>query len=163
MRSKFALVLALVAVAAASGAAGARERGEALPGIPAYAQGFQSWTKINPRPIPPRRSGDAHLGTKNVYVNRPRSALVRAGKQRFPYPNGAIVVKSAKRPNKGFIGLVAIMRKLKGSDRAHGDWEFVEYTRESANARFREIASDAVCWSCHAGAKKSDWVFTVLK
>jgi hypothetical protein len=163
MRPHVAALVVLAVLVAASSSAGALERSVALPGIPAYAQDFRSWTKINRRPIPPRESGDPHLGTKNVYVNRPRSVLLRAGKQRFPYPNGTIVVKSARRPTKPFIGLVAIMRKVKGSDGAHGDWKFVEYTRESANARFRPIAADGVCWSCHVGARKSDWVFTVFK
>jgi hypothetical protein len=163
MRTKLAAVLALVAVAVAATAVSAQGREEALPGIPAYAQGFERWTKINSKPIPPRAEGDAHLGLKNIYVNRPRSALVRGGKQRFPYPNGAIVVKAAKRPGKSFIGLVAIMRKIRGSDRAHGDWQFVEYTREARSARFREIASDAVCWSCHVGARKTDWAFTTFR
>ena len=55
------------------------------------------------------------------------------------------------------------MRKVKGADPAHNDWRFVEYTRSSASARFSQIASAAVCWTCHAGAKKTDYVFTTFR
>jgi hypothetical protein len=52
------------------------------------------------------------------------------------------------------------MRKRSGSDATNGNWRWIEYARASPNAPFREIARDAVCWSCHVGAKKTDWVFT---
>jgi len=162
MGSKLALGIAAALAAVPLAAVSAQGRGDALPGLPKDAQGFQSWTRINVKPIPPRDS-DPHFGVKNVYVNRARTKLAPSGKQRFPYPNGSIVVKSAKRPGQSFVSLVAIMRKVKGADPAHGDWRFVEYTRASATARFREIASGAVCWTCHAGAKKTDYVFTTFR
>lgn len=163
MRAGLALAVPVVVVAAAVAAVTAQGRGEALPGLPTYVQGFTSWTKINSKAIPPQASGDAHLGVKNVYVNQTKTKLASGGKQRFPYPNGSIVVKAAKRPGTSYIGLVAIMRKVKGSDAAHGDWKFVEYTRSSATGRFTQIASGAVCWGCHVGAKKTDWVFTTFR
>jgi hypothetical protein len=77
------------------------------------------------------------------------------------FPNGSIVVKEAVRPGADFVGLIAIMRKRAGADPEHHDWIFVEYTRESAGARFTETASGTVCWSCHIGAEASDYVFTL--
>jgi hypothetical protein len=68
-------------------------------------------------------------------------------------------VKEAVRPGKDFIGLIAIMRKERGFDPAHNDWRFVEYTRDSARARFTETASESVCWSCHMGAQQTDYVW----
>jgi len=162
MGGKLALVLAAALVAGAFAVVSAQGREEALPGLPKDVQGFQSWTKINAKPIPPRDS-DPHFGVKNVYVNKARVKLAPGGKQRFPYPSGSIVVKSATRPGQSFISLVAIMRKVKGADPAHNDWRFVEYTRSSAAARFSQIASGAVCWTCHAGAKKTDYVFTTFR
>jgi hypothetical protein len=55
------------------------------------------------------------------------------------------------------------MRKERGLDPAHNDWQFVEYTRERAGERFTETASDAVCWNCHMGAQQTDyvWIYTL--
>ena len=56
--------------------------------------------------------------------------------------------------------LVAVMRKIAGSDPAHGDWRFAEYTRGAPGERFGAPLTGAVCWSCHAIASDTDWVFT---
>ena len=125
---------------------------QAPPGVPGYVAGYRSWTKLNDAPIPPR-DADPHNGTKDVYVSREQLANGR-------YPAGTIVVKDAVRPGTDFIGLIAIMRKVPGADPAHRNWVFVEYTRDARNERFQEIASGAVCWSCHLGALENDYVFT---
>jgi len=127
-----------------------------LSGLPAFTAGYDGWLKLNRKPIPPRQSGDAHSGKKNVYASKKRRAS-------GDFPNGTILVKEAVRPGKDFIGLIAIMRKERGLDRAHNDWAFVEYTRDSAGARFAETASDSVCWSCHMGAQQTDylWIYTL--
>ncbi len=125
---------------------------EAPPGVPSFVAGYRGWTKLNQAPIPPR-DADPHNGTKNVYASKERLANGR-------FPAGTIVVKDANRPGRDFTGLIAIMRKQPGADPAHRDWVFVEYTREARNERFQEIASGAVCWSCHMGALDTDYVFT---
>ena len=129
---------------------------EALSGLPAFTAGYDGWLKLNRKPIPPRQSADAHSGTKNVYASKKR-------RPSGSFPNGTILVKEAVRPGKDFIGLIAIMRKERGLDRDHNDWRFVEYTRDSAGARFAETASDSVCWSCHMGAQQTDyvWIYTL--
>lgn len=132
-----------------------------LPGLPADVGGFEGWLRLNAQPIPPRPS-DPHNGTKLVFVNQARGTIAPGGQQRFPYPDGSIVVKAATRPGRDFIGLFAIMRKRAGQDPAHGDWEFVEYVRSSASEQFFLAARDAVCWNCHAAAASVDWVFTPL-
>jgi hypothetical protein len=124
----------------------------APPGAPRFVAGYRSWFKLNDAPIPPRES-DPHDGTKNVFASKRR----RANGQ---FPNGTIVVKEAMRPGADFIGLIATMRKRAGADPAHNDWVFVEYTRDAPDARFQEIASGSVCWSCHMGAVDLDYVFT---
>jgi hypothetical protein len=129
----------------------------ALPGIPKDVAGFQRWTRMNFKPLP-ARGGEAHRGVKNVYVNRKRSVLVRAGKQRFPFPKGTIVVKTAS--TGGAITLVAIGRKRRAG---FGGWQWVEYTRSSARERFAFLASGSVCTGCHVGAKKTDWIFTRIR
>ena len=136
----------------------------ALAGLPAFTAGFQSWDRLNAEPIPPdsaqtQRVGfDAHRGTKDVYVSVPAARLTRGG----TYPDGTILVKAAR--TDGEIRLAAIMRRIQGVDPAHGDWEFVEYKRASPGAAFATDPSltGATCWSCHATAMDTDWVFTPL-
>ena len=125
---------------------------QAPPGVPRFVAGYRSWFKLNDAPIPPRDS-DPHNGTKNVYASKRRGEDAQ-------FPNGTIIVKDARRPGADFLGLIAIMRKQAGADPAHNDWVFVEYTRDAPGARFAEIASGSVCWSCHMGAQDLDYVFT---
>jgi hypothetical protein len=125
---------------------------KAPPGTPAFIAGYREWTKLNGAPIPPRES-DPHEGTKNVFASKQPGANGR-------FPHGTVVVKEATRPGADFVGLIAVMRKQKGSDPRHNDWVFVEWTREAPGARFGRIASGAVCWSCHVGALDTDYVFT---
>lgn len=140
---------------------------EPLPGLPAYTAGFQAWDRLNNQPIPPnspqtaRVGFDAHLGTKNVRVNRDRDRLARIGAGgRRPYPDGTILVKEARTDD--FVSLIAIMRKISGTDPAHGDWVFIEYKRSSADAPFttEPRLMGSLCWSCHQIAEDTDWVFT---
>jgi hypothetical protein len=128
---------------------------EALPGLPGYTAGYRDWLQLNEEPIPPNPDADAHRGTKNVYTSL--EADRSAGS--IVYPDGTIIVKEASRPDTDFIGLIAVMRKTAGADPAHGDWLFVEWTRSSPDEPFSETARDAVCWSCHAGAEQTDWVW----
>lgn len=125
--------------------------GPALTGLPAFTAGYATWDELA-KGLPPR-DGDPHLGTKNVFsTNRPSGDS---------FPAGTIIVKEAIRPGKNFVGLIATMRKVDGADLDHNDWVFVEYTRESGGEPFSEVASDAVCWSCHMGAEKTDYVFVL--
>jgi len=36
----------------------------------------------------------------------------------------------------------------------------IEWTRTAARGRFAEAARGQVCYGCHVGAKKNDYVFT---
>ena len=164
MRFAVVGIVALFAAVLISAGATAPSRTEVrpLPGLPAYTAGFDRWLKLNRAPIPPRPN-DAHLGTKNVFVNRTRARLAPGGRQRFPYPNGSIIVKSIRRPGQRFVGVVAVMRKLRGKNPAHNDWLMIEYLRASQSARFRELASGALCTGCHVQARRRDYVFTRLQ
>ena len=134
----------------------------ALPGLPDDIAGYTQWLKLNAEPIPPKADGDAHSGTKNVYVNQTRDTIAPNGTQEFPYPDGSIVVKDATRPGKDFIGLIAIMQKKAGTDPDHNDWEFTEYLRDAPDAAFSLKFQGRICWGCHAQAKDLDYVFTEL-
>lgn len=157
----FVAALAAVLVSAAATAPDMVDA-KPLPGLPAYTAGFESWLRLNRRPIPPR-SSDPHFGTKNVYVNQARRRIAPGGRQRYPYPYGTVIVKSATRQNQPFHSLVAVMRKIRGANRAHNDWVMVEYTRSSARARYGKVASGSICTGCHVQAKRRDYVFTPLR
>ena len=133
-----------------------------LPGLPEDVAGYERWLKLNAEPIPPVAGGDPHNGTKNVYVNQERDTIAPDDEQQFPYPDGSIVVKEAFRPDKDYVGLIAIMQKVAGSDPDHNDWKFIEYTRNDPDVDFKVIASGRICWNCHAGAEDKDYVFTEL-
>ncbi|MDE0316153.1 MAG: cytochrome P460 family protein [Candidatus Poribacteria bacterium] len=135
----------------------------ALPGLPEDVAGYERWLKLNAEPIPPVEGFDPHNGDKNVYVNQTRDTIAPDGEQQFPYPDGSVVVKEAYRPNKDYVGLIAIMRKIAGSDPDHNDWEFIEYTRNDPDADFKVIASGRICWGCHARVEDIDYVFTELE
>jgi hypothetical protein len=134
----------------------------ALPGLPADVTGYNQWLKLNAKPIPPTGGGDPHRGTKDVYLNQERDVIAPGGGQRFPYPDGSIVVKES-RADSGFIRVVAIMRKKSGSNPAGNDWEYEEYIRRDADSPFPNPISGAFCGSCHSDASNRDYVFTVLE
>jgi hypothetical protein len=148
-------VLALAALAAASvvsvtlAQAESQARAKPLPGLPQWTAGYTAWTKINRVPIPARAS-DAHRGTKNVYASK----RARNGR----YPVGTVIVKEVRRPGTSYVGVIAAMRKLPNR-RAHNGWELIEWDRTSARGRFGVLASGAICYGCHVGAKP-DYVFT---
>ena len=135
----------------------------ALPGLPADVAGYTQWLKLNAEPIPPVPGGDPHNGTKNVYVNKTPEDIAPNGEQQFPYPDGSIVIKEAYRPDKDYVGLIAIMRKKAGVDPDHNDWEFIEYVRNKPDADFSVIAEGRICWGCHARVEDIDYVFTELE
>ena len=134
----------------------------ALPGLPADVTGYNQWLKLNAEPIPPTGGGDPHRGTKDVYVNQERDVIAPGGRQRFPYPDGSIVVKES-RADSGFIRVVAIMRKKAGSNPEGNDWMYEEYIRRDADSPFPNPISGAFCGGCHSDAANRDYVFTVLE
>jgi hypothetical protein len=123
-----------------------------LPGIPSYVRGYKRWQKLNRKPV--RGGSPAHGGTKNVYVSKP----LRPGQKR--YPVGTIIVKEAVNPGERFVRLIAVSRKIKGFNSRHNDWQMIEWTRDSASARFSEVARGQICYSCHVGARSRDYVWT---
>jgi hypothetical protein len=92
------------------------EKLDILPGLPDDVAGYEKWLKLNDQPIPPAEDADPHRGTKNVYVNQERGLIAPNGQQQFPYPDGTIVVKESIPTDEDFIGLIAIMRKMAGSN-----------------------------------------------
>lgn len=123
-------------------------------GLPDDIAGYEDWIKLNPEPIPPIEGGDAHLGTKDVFTN-----LEADRGDALTYPDGTVIVKHATRPDRDFVGLIAIMRKIAGSDPGNNDWEFIEYARDGPDDAFSILASGSVCSSCHMNAAGTDYVW----
>ena len=135
----------------------------ALPGLPDDTAGYDQWLKLNAQPIPPAPGGDPHRGTKNVYVNQAREVIAPNGEQKFPYPDGTIIVKEATRPGKDFIGLIAVMWKEAGNNPAAGDWRFEEFLRGAPDAEFSLAFEGGICIGCHSGTADTDFVFVTLE
>jgi hypothetical protein len=139
------IVAAVVLVVGVTGSA-------PLPGVPKYAHGYTMWTKLNRAPIP-KRANDPHFAIKNVYASK----LPRRGSAR--YPVGTVIVKEGRARAGAPVTLIAVMRKVTAAGPNNG-WLMIEWSRPSARARFTEVARGQVCYSCHVGAKKTDYVFT---
>lgn len=174
-----AVVMAVMAVGLGSAAAPERER-DASPvreaavdvrGLPARDASFvrrsaRGWLTLRGAPDAAFRNlGSAHPGKKTIRVNRTRAQLTgRNGRQRFPYPRGTVVVKTASR--SGFTSLIAIMERVSSPSGAGGGWRYVEYKRSSGSQPFYRLdAPQGLCSGCHALADNeqgTDWVFSRL-
>ena len=145
------LVVALLAASfAVAGTAAAVAATSGKDGLPTYVSGYQKWQRINKKPI--AGGSSAHTGTKNVYSSK--------RKRGARFPAGTVIVKAGAQPGKKWIYLIAVMRKVKGSNPAANDWRMIEYTRSSPTRRFSKLAEGRLCLSCHVGAKSNDYVFT---
>jgi hypothetical protein len=108
--------------------------------------------RMNAEPIPVY-DGDPHRGTKNVFACQVPGAQLEANLR--PFPDGALIVKDARRDGDDFAWLVAVARKQDGA------WRWDEYTRNFADEEFRHILSgEGVCTGCHQAARSDDWIFT---
>jgi Cytochrome P460 len=141
VRTKMIAVVLVVATTASFAVVAAART--TANGLPAYTNGYQTWPKLNKKPI---TTPGAHNGIKNVYASKKKVGS--------KYPNGTVIVKSIRRPGASFIAQVAVMRKVKGT------WQFVEYDRAGAAARYTVLAQGQLCLSCHMQAKANDYVFT---
>ncbi len=137
------------------------EQLEALPGLPDYTARFESWLKMNAEPIV--GGSPAHFGTKDILVNQERDDIASDGEQKFPYPDGSIIVKPVVRSDDDFIGIFALMQKEAGSNPAANDWTFIEYSRRDKDAAFTVLAKGKLCESCHSAVQDTDYVYQRLE
>jgi Cytochrome P460 len=138
-----AAVATVGVILAAAGAVAFATAATTASGLPAYTDGYATWTKLNRKPV---TTPGAHNGVKNVYASRARAANKR-------FPNGTVIVKSIAEPGaRGLAKQVAVMRKVQGR------WQWVEY--ELSGSRYGVLARGSLCSSCHMQARANDWVFT---
>ena len=116
-------------------------------GLPSYTNGWQKWPRINKKPFTSTGPlSSAHTGVKNVYASKRKVGS--------KYPNGTVIVKTIVKPGTKYVGQFATMRKV------NGRWQFIEYDRSSATARYSLLAQGQLCTSCHVMVKSNDYVFT---
>lgn len=132
-----------------------------------WIRGYTTWTPLRGRPDPALAGlGSAHQGgSKRIAVDQPASRIAPDGRQRFPYPIGTTVVKTA-----GPVAspeLVAIMRKVARRGAAGDGWDYVEYLRSSPSAELERVTvPNALCADCHLAASRdqgTDRVFSTLR
>ena len=139
--------------------------GDELHGVPEAVHEYKTWLKMNADTIP-FEEGDAHQGSKEIYVNMALSDLVADGEQQFPFPDGTIIVKEGIAPDTDYIGFIAIMTKTAGAVPDHNDWVFEKYSRDSADDDFTLLGQGPPngegCVGCHVNAADTDYAFTPL-
>jgi hypothetical protein len=141
-----ALLLPSIVITSVAWSSGAQR----LPGVPAYAQNYKRFPKLNRRPI--RIAATAHPSSfRNVYVSKRRA---RNGR----YPYGTLIVKEGV--TSGRVTLIAVMRKLRGANPRYNDWRFIEWTRPGSGRFSKVAAPESVCTGCHQMARSNDFVFT---
>lgn len=116
-----------------------------LPGLPADVAGYTRWLRLNAAPIPPRPTGDAHFGTKDVYVSRARAASSAS-----PTPRAA----SSPRRSTG--------RARSSSRSSRSCASALGATRRTAIGASSSMPAAAPA-SRSARSRATDWAFTVLE
>jgi hypothetical protein len=114
--------------------------------------GFESWTKVNPKPI------KGHETMVNIYVNDlAQEIYLSASGETFPVC--AKIVKPHLSGNSETITAVTVMVKMpEGYDPEHNDWWWGMYDAEGKTAEMS--GKVPVCIACHLPAAPADYVFS---
>ena len=119
--------------------------------LPPDVEGYASnCIQLNSVEIPPYPD-DPHDGYKTVYACHTSVAELEARS----YPEGALVVKAARKQSQDYPFLIATARK------ENGEWRWAEYTRNFDNEGFLKLPiAEAVCVDCHRTYEALDWIMT---
>jgi hypothetical protein len=101
-----------------------------------------------------KRDGPHLFATVQIYMNE---AAGKALDAKSPvYPEGAVIVKEKLGKNNEPIALGGMLKRAKGFDPEHGDWEYF-YAEKGGSFTTGKMEN---CIECHeAGAKSHDYVF----
>ena len=125
---------------------------------------YQSWTKINNKPITGDHTGfignlhEGSTGYRQVYVNS-TGVAVSEGASPYRYPTGTVVVKEQYKNSADLEGgnkpSLTIMVKISDdADNPADNWAWSRgYTKEAKT-------DDAFCSGCHTLAAQHDFVFS---
>lgn len=114
--------------------------------------GYESWTKVNPRPI------KGHEVLTNIYVNDlAEDIYLSVSGETFPVC--AKIVKTHLAGNFDIVTAITIMVKMPaGYDPEHNDWWWGMYDAEGKTAEMS--GKVPVCIACHLPAASADYVFS---
>jgi hypothetical protein len=122
---------------------------------------YRGWKRVSPAPVLSESHNDTWVVT---YLNSRAEGRALAG--RFPFPEGAILVKESfgnvdQRP--GPRGPVYVMEKrAHGYDAANGDWHWAVVEPDGKlgmSGSGRRDEETSLCAECHAKARVNDFVF----
>jgi hypothetical protein len=122
--------------------------GEPLPtDVADYAS---TCIQVNAEEIPPD-DDVPHGDYKTVYACHVSTEDLAASS----YPDGAIMVKAARKSEQDYPFLIATARKQGGT------WSWAEYTRNFPTETFLKLPiAEAVCINCHQKYEAVDWIAT---
>jgi len=111
-----------------------------------------------------KRSGPHAHTAVSIYMNRLAANAFRRSSP--AYPVGSVIVKEKKGlgywsdgdepvPIEARHGVGGMIKRPRGFDSAHGDWEYF-YFEDAGAIESGKITS---CVRCHSGASSSDYVF----
>ena len=122
---------------------------------------YRGWKRVNTAPVLSESHNDTFVVT---YLNPKAEGPALTG--RFPFPEGAILVKesfAAVSQRPGPRGAVFVMEKrARGYDAAHADWHWAVIEPDSAvgmSGSGRRDQETALCAECHVKARVNDFVF----
>ena len=85
------------------------------------------------------------------------TAIAGWGDTQKPFPAGSVIVKEKlQRDRKTVAGVGGMIKRDKGYDPEHGDWEFFYWDKDVGFSTGRL----AKCAECHAKARASDFVYS---
>lgn len=115
--------------------------------------GYESWTKVNPRPI------KGHEVLVNIYIDDlAKDTYLSASGETFPVC--AKIVKTHLAGDSDTVTAVTVMVKMPaGFDPDHNDWWWGMYDREGKTAKMSGVVQ--VCIACHLPAASADYVFSL--
>jgi hypothetical protein len=114
--------------------------------------GFESWTKVNPKPI------KGHEVLTNIYVNDLAEEIYLSASGEI-FPVCAKIVKTHLAGDSDIVTAITVMVKMPaGYDPDHNDWWWGMYDKEGKTA---EMSGQVpVCIACHLPVASADYVFS---
>lgn len=130
------------------------ERGRVSEKVYPHAAHYRSWAKLT-EPAVSMGHGGKYVVT---YANPAAEAAIRSG--RFPFGTGAIFLKEGYEDAGGKPGELTTLYVMEKRGR---DWYYAMTDPQGTIQMGGMSKQAAMCSSCHAGAKKTDFVFTAAE
>ena len=131
-----------------------------------YPEGYRRWVHINSRIVGPESPAfKRYGGLHNIYANSQALEGFKTGK----FPDGAVIVLDqleAQTKNGvtsgGVRRFIDVMQKDSKLFAETGGWGFEEFSGDSHTERALNEQAKTTCFTCHAGQKANDSVFSTF-